>query len=57
MFARKRGIFMNKFETNFNNFKSALQKLKVGIADYDKVKMETIRDGVIQRYEFTTDLA
>ena len=48
---------MNKFETKFNNFRNALLKLKEGIADYDKAKMETIRDGVIQRYEFTTELA
>lgn len=48
---------MNKFETKFNNFKNALLKLKEGIADYDKAKIETIRDGVIQRYEFTTELA
>ena len=48
---------MNKFETKFNNFRNALLKLKEGIADYDKAKIETIRDGVIQRYEFTTELA
>ncbi len=50
-------ILMNRFETKFNNFRNALQKLKDGISDYDKAKIETIRDGVIQRYEFTTELA
>ena len=50
-------ILMSKFETKFNNFKNALQKLKDGISDYDKAKIETIRDGVIQRFEFTTELA
>ena len=50
-------ILMNKFENKLNNFKNALLKLKEGISDYDKAKIETIRDGVIQRYEFTTELA
>lgn len=50
-------ILMSKFETKLNNFKNALKKLNDGISDYEKVKIETIRDGVIQRFEFTTELA
>lgn len=50
-------ILMSKFDTKLNNLKNAFERLNDGLADYEKAAMETIRDGVIQRFEFTTELA
>lgn len=55
---RKDGVVLvNKFETKLSNYKNALKKLCDGLSDYEKAPLETVRDGVIQRFEFTTELA
>lgn len=50
-------ILMSKFETKFNNFKKALVSLKIAVADYDKTNMLSVRDGTIQRFEYTAELS
>ncbi len=55
---RKDGIvLMDKFQTKFNNFKNALAALKEAVSDFDKTALLSVRDGVIQRFEFTAELA
>ena len=39
-----------------NNFNNALARLKEGVAKYDEAN-DLLRDGVIQRFEFTFELA
>lgn len=48
---------MNKYETKLSNFRNALNRLQEAIDDYKKVKLLSVRDGVIQRFEFTTELS
>lgn len=48
---------MSKFKTKLNNFKNAISRLEESILDFNKTNMLSVRDGVIQRFEFTTDLA
>ena len=55
---RKDGIaLMDKFQTKFHNFKNALTALKVAVSDFDKTALLSVRDGAIQRFEFTAELA
>ncbi len=55
---RKDGIvLMDKFQTKFNNFQNALAALKEAVSDFDKTALLSVRDGVIQRFEFTAELA
>lgn len=55
---RKDGIvLMDKFQTKFNNFKNALAALEEAVSDFDKTALLSVRDGVIQRFEFTAELA
>ena len=55
---RKDGIvLMDKFQTKFNNFKNALVALKEAVLDFDKTALLSVRDGAIQRFEFTAELA
>ena len=48
---------MSKYEEKRDKFKDAVQRLEEAIADYDKLPNSTMRDGVIQRFEFCTELA
>ena len=48
---------MSKYEEKRDKFKDAVQRLVEAIADYDKLPNSTVRDGVIQRFEFCTELA
>lgn len=50
-------VLMNKFETKLNNFKHALTALEEAVSDFDKTVLLSVRDGVIQRFEFTAELA
>ncbi len=50
-------IIMDKYNKKFSNFKKAVERLKEGIAEYDVTHSTTTRDGVIQRFEFCTELA
>ena len=55
---RKDGIvLMDKFQTKFHNFKNALTALEVAVSDFDKTALLSVRDGVIQRFEFSVELA
>ena len=55
---RKDGIvLMDKFQTKFNKFKNALAALEEAVSDFDKTALLSVRDGVIQRFEFTAELA
>ncbi len=47
---------MIKPKLKVNNFNTALDRLKEGIAKYD-VADDLLRDGIIQRFEFTFELA
>ena len=49
---------MDKFTIRRENFESALLRLKEGLAGYESASdPQLARDGIIQRFEFTCDLA
>lgn len=54
----KDGIeLMNKKQEKLEKLIKAVDRLGEAIADYDSVKLDSVRDGVIQRFEFCTELA
>ena len=48
---------MDKFQEKYGKFVQAVNRLEEALQDYDIVKLNSVRDGVIQRFEFCTDLA
>ncbi len=49
---------MSKLETKLNNFTNALQRLKEAAIELEKDDAsDVVRDGLIQRFEFTYELA
>ena len=55
---QKDGItLMSKMDEKFSKFVLATDRLCAAIEDYDKLGLDVIRDGVIQRFEFCTELA
>ena len=50
-------IIMDKFRTKFNNYQNALARLHESIDKADEYNDLTFRDGIIQRFEFTAELA
>ncbi len=50
-------IIMDKFQNKLNNFKNAVSRLHESIDAYNDLKNDVIKDAVIQRFEFTTELA
>lgn len=49
---------MNKFQIKFNNYKNAVSRLHESLEEFENnSELTTLRDGVIQRFEFTTELA
>ncbi|MCD8147309.1 MAG: HI0074 family nucleotidyltransferase substrate-binding subunit [Clostridiales bacterium] len=48
---------MNKFQEKYANLEKAIRRLEEGIADYERLDLDSIRDGVIQRFEFCAELA
>lgn len=48
---------MNKLEAKLGNLKKALERLKEAAAQLGENNSDVIRDGVIQRFEFTYELA
>ena len=49
-------VLMNKAKEKYGKLKQAVQRLQEAIQDYHKNKLDSIRDGVIQRFEFCTEL-
>ncbi len=50
-------VIMSKFTYKLENFKKAVDRLDEAINDANEYKIETLKDAVIQRFEFTTELA
>ena len=50
-------ILMDKIQEKYEKLVQAVQRLDEAIADYDKIGLDSIRDGVIQRFEFCAELA
>lgn len=50
-------IIMDKFTDKMGKFENALSRLLESIKDYGEFHNSSIRDGVIQRFEFCTELA
>ena len=49
---------MSKLKVKINNFHNAFQRLKEAIAELEKSNAsDVVRDGMIQRFEFTYELA
>ena len=48
---------MNKRDEKYQKLQDAYKRLQEAIEDYEKIGLESIRDGVIQRFEFCTELA
>jgi nucleotidyltransferase substrate binding protein (TIGR01987 family) len=49
---------MNRFEIKMVNFTKALERLKEAVTEYKQEHAsDVVRDGVIQRFEFTYELA
>lgn len=49
---------MSKLETKLSNFRNALQRLKEAATELQqRSASDVVRDGVIQRFEFTYELA
>lgn len=54
----KDGIpLMGNLSEKYGKFTHAIDRLAAGIADYERLQLDTVRDGVIQRFEFCTELA
>lgn len=50
-------IIMDKFQIKLNNYKNALSRLHESLKEAETNSSLTVRDGVIQRFEFTSELA
>lgn len=50
-------ILMNKFDEKLEKFSEAVNRLEEALEEYDKYGISSSRDGVIQRFEFCTELA
>lgn len=50
-------IIMDKLQIKLNNYKNALARLHEAIEESKSSDSLTVRDGVIQRFEFTAELA
>ena len=50
-------ILMNKFDEKLDKFIEATKRLEEALVEYDKYGISSSRDGVIQRFEFCTELA
>ena len=49
-------VLMNKLQEKYGKLTQALTWLKEAVADYEDTKLDSVRDGVIQRFEFCTEL-
>lgn len=48
---------MSKFTEKYEKLIYVTERLKQAITDYNNVHLDSVRDGVIQRFEFCTELA
>lgn len=48
---------MNKMREKYGKFCLAVQRLSAAVSDYETYRLDSVRDGVIQRFEFCTELA
>ena len=48
---------MKRWEERLDDLKNALDRLKEAIDDSKKFKLDTLKDGVIQRFEFSLELS
>lgn len=55
--ARDGVVLMEKRVTKLDQFRSALGRLKEAVEEYRTSQSQVVRDGVIQRFEFTCELA
>ena len=55
---QKDGVdLMDKLQEKYSRFTDAVARLRDALDDYRKMPLDSIRDGVIQRFEFCTELA
>ena len=50
-------VIMERLLNKLHNFKSAVERLGEAIIELENSSSSVVRDGVIQRFEFTTELA
>ncbi|MCD8015459.1 MAG: HI0074 family nucleotidyltransferase substrate-binding subunit [Lachnospiraceae bacterium] len=50
-------VLMDKFTEKATKLVQAVTRLDEALADYNELKRDSVRDGVIQRFEFCTELA
>lgn len=50
-------ILMDKLQEKYGKLNQAVDRLEEALCDYEAVKLDSVRDGVIQRFEFCTELA
>lgn len=50
-------VLMDKFQTKLKNYQNALARLHESLVESQATESLTVRDGVIQRFEFTAELA
>ena len=48
---------MESYSEKLKNFEKALTRLQESIEEYNQTHSDTVRDGVIQRFEFTCELS
>lgn len=51
------GVVLMERDNKRDNYKKAVVRLRESLCEYAATPSETMRDGVIQRFEFTTELA
>lgn len=50
-------IIMDKVKEKFQKLTEAVERLKESLDDYDRLEIDSVRDGAIQRFEFCTELS
>ena len=50
-------VIMDKVKEKFQKLTEAVERLKEALDDYDRLEIDSVRDGAIQRFEFCTELS
>ena len=50
-------VLMDKFQEKYSKLCRAVDRLEESLSDYARMELDSIRDGAIQRFEFSTELA